>query len=99
MVVYRRFPGKMFKDTYTPKTLKLQILFLYLALAICLPAVFFNFLLFALLLSVIIFALLTLPFAAFAFRRDPAVALISPLLLSVRAASLGAGMIWAVLHG
>ena len=97
MVVYRRFPGKMFKDTYTPKTLKLQILFLYLALAICLPAIFFNFLLFPLLLSVIVFAFLTLPFAAFAFRRDPAVALLSPLLLSVRAASLGAGMILAML--
>ena len=33
MVVYKKFPDKMLKDTYTPQTLKLQILFLFLFFA------------------------------------------------------------------
>lgn len=98
MVVYKKFPGKMLKDTYTPKTLKLQVLFLYLTLALCLPAVFLNSLLLALALSLIVFVLLTLPFTAFALKRDLSVGLLSPLLLLIRAASLGAGMIWSVTH-
>jgi len=98
MVVYKKFPGKMIKDTYTPKTLKLQVLFLYLTLALCLPAVFFNSMLFPLVLSLIILVLLTLPFTAFALKRDFSVGLFSPLLLMIRAASLGAGMIWSVTH-
>lgn len=98
MVVYKRFPGKMLKDTYTPKTLKLQVLFLYLTLGLCLPAVFLNLLLYPLALSLIVFVLLTLPFTAFALKRDFGVGLLSPLLLLIRAASLGAGMIWSVIH-
>ena len=33
-VVYKRFPDKMLKDTYTPQTLKLQILSLFLLIAV-----------------------------------------------------------------
>jgi len=98
MVVYKRFPGKMLKDTYTPKTLKLQVVFLYLTLALCLAVVFVNSLLLALGLSLIVFVLLTLPFTVFALKRDLSVGLLSPLLLLIRAASLGAGMIWGVRH-
>lgn len=98
MVVYKRFPGKMLKDTYTPKTLKLQVLFLYLTLALCLPAAFFNLLLYPLILSLIVLVSLTLPFTVFALKRDLAVGLLSPVLLLMRAASLGAGMIWSVTH-
>jgi cellulose synthase/poly-beta-1,6-N-acetylglucosamine synthase-like glycosyltransferase len=105
MVVYRRFPNKMVKDTYTPQTLKLQILFLYLSLIMCLLTVlcstsslqFWPYFKFPLFFSIIAFGLSTLPFTIFAIRRDPAVGVLSGFFLIIRAASLGAGIIWAPL--
>jgi hypothetical protein len=97
-VVYKRFPDKMLKDTYTPQTLKLQILFLYLSLVILLPIVIWPHLTFVLFFSIIIFSLLILPFTIFAIKQDPAVGLLSPLFLLIRAASLGAGIMWGILH-
>ncbi|MGX9728685.1 MAG: glycosyltransferase [Candidatus Electronema sp. VV] len=94
MMVYQLFPGKMFKDSYTPQTLKLQILALLGAGAglIALPrlgAAVTS----AALLS---FLALTIPFAAAAFKRDRAAALLSPFLLALRAAAIGSGAIWGV---
>lgn len=95
MMVYRMFPGKMFKDSYTPQTLKLQILALLCAAAglfllPCFPRLGAA----AAAVSLLCFLLLTIPFAVFAFRRDRVVALLSPLLLALRAAALGSGALW-----
>ncbi|MFC1633812.1 glycosyltransferase [Planctomycetota bacterium] len=98
MEVYRRFPNKMIKDTYTPQTLKFQILFLYLSLVILLLASFWPSLILLLFLGIISFGLLTLPFTIFAIKRDPAVGVLSAFFLLIRAASLGAGIIWAPLR-
>lgn len=38
------------------------------------------------------------PFLAYAARRDPATLLVAPLLLLVRAAALGVGLVWGTLH-
>ncbi len=94
MVVYKKFPKKAFKDTYTPQTLKLQIAFLYMSLAMLICAVAIPSLILLSALSLMVFGLLTLPFGIFAVRRDLRVALLSPLFLLMRAAALGAGMIW-----
>ena len=94
MVVYRRFPDKMVRDTYTPQTLKIQVLTLFGA-AGCLPVglVFTPALgLAALLLGV--FVVSTVPFALAAARRDLAVAVLSPLLLALRAATIGCGILY-----
>lgn len=96
MVVYKKYPNKMLKDTYTPQTLKLQILFLYSSLAILLGVVLWPYLIFLLFFSMMAFGFLTLLFVAFAVKRDPTVGLLSPFFLLIRAASLGAGMIWAM---
>ncbi|MBI5789559.1 MAG: glycosyltransferase [Candidatus Schekmanbacteria bacterium] len=98
MVVYKKFPGKMIKDTYTPQTLKLQILFLYVSLGLWLPARILPCLNLPCILSGAVFVLLTIPFTAFAVKRDSLVGLLSPFLLSLRAASLGAGIIWGMIN-
>jgi len=94
MVVYKRFPDKMLKDTYTPQTLKLQILFLFLVFA-CLPfTVLFRPLgLYALFFSAILLSVFLLPFTLFAFKKDPFIGAAAPFFLLVRAASLGLGML------
>jgi glycosyltransferase involved in cell wall biosynthesis len=97
MVVYKRFPDKMVKDTYTPQTLKLQILFLYLTLALLLLTVAWPYLMYLAVVTLVAFSVLTLPFVFFAVRRDIVVGLLSPFFLLVRAGSLGAGIIWQVL--
>ncbi|MEK6531947.1 MAG: glycosyltransferase [Deltaproteobacteria bacterium] len=100
MVVYRRFPGKMLKDAYTPQMLKLQILLLPLMLASIVlfflspalsayPLVFFA----------LGFLVTSLPFLLVAFRRDPLVGIFSPVLLMLRAGSIGLGIFWGVLMG
>ena len=96
MVVYRRFPGKMLKDTYTPQSLKLQIMLLYMLAACAVLTIFAPSLMYALLGCAVLFVLISLPFAVFAIRRDLTVALLSGPFLLVRAGALGAGMIWAV---
>uniref|UniRef100_UPI004057830A glycosyltransferase n=1 Tax=Candidatus Electronema sp. TaxID=2698783 RepID=UPI004057830A len=97
MMVYQLFPGKMLKDSYTPQTLKLQILALLgagaglLALP-CLPRLGAA----AIAAALLSFLALTIPFAAAAFKRDRIAALLSPLLLALRAAAIGSGAIWGV---
>ncbi|MDO8444966.1 MAG: glycosyltransferase [Deltaproteobacteria bacterium] len=98
MVVYKRFPDKMLKDSYTPQTLKLQILMLFLVMVFIPVAVIFpGFGRYLLCVTVLIFTLLLLPFIMLAIRKDPPVAVFAPFFLTMRAASLGAGMLWGIL--
>jgi len=98
MVVYKRYPDKMLKDSYTPQSLKLQILFLFLFLT-CLPLTWLlpNLMFYPAILCLILFILSTLPFIRLVLTRDLIVALLSPFFLSVRAVSLGTGTLWAIL--
>lgn len=98
MVVYRRYPDKMLKDSYTPQTLKLQILFMFTSLLslsvlwLDTPVIYFFFM-----ISISLFIVSSVPFAVLASRRDAAVGLLAPFFLSLRALSLGMGSLWGVL--
>lgn len=99
MVVYKRFPGKMIKDTYTPITLKFEILCQMLFLAL-LPftLAFPRYGVYALLLIIAVFIALITPFTLSALRKDAFTGLFTPFLLFVRGASLGFGSIYGVLR-
>lgn len=94
MVVYEKFPGKMVKDTYTPQSLKFQILFLFAAFffaafvpltrASAWPAAFFS----------LAYLGATFPFTLFALGRDAAVGVLSPLFLAMRALAIGSGVLY-----
>jgi len=95
-VVYKKFPDKMLKDTYTPQTLKLQILFLFL-FCLAIPfAIFSNIVLCLLIFIVLCFFVLTMPFITLAIRKDRYISIFAPILLGVRAGSLGFGMLWGM---
>jgi len=98
MAVYRRFPEKALKDRYTPQSLKFEILALCLLVvgALAFPVFPGPGLLMAG-LSLTVFFILATPFAVSAAAKDPAVGLLSPLLLLVRAAAIGAGALWGLL--
>jgi hypothetical protein len=97
MMVYRLYPGKMLKDSYTPQSLKLQILALFCAIA-SLPLLPFlpRFGLTALTVSMLFFLLQTVSFTKAAFAKDRQVALLAPFLLALRAAAIGSGALWGV---
>ncbi len=99
MVVYRRYPDKMMKDSYTPQTLKLQILFLFLT-AGWLSAMLLwpKGIVYPLAVTLVLYCMSMAPFALLAISRDPVVGMLSPFFLSVRAASLGLGFLWGVLR-
>jgi glycosyltransferase involved in cell wall biosynthesis len=99
MVVYRRYPDKMMKDSYTPQTLKLQILFLFLA-AGWVPAMLLwpKVIVYPMAATFLLYGLSMAPFALLAIRRDPVIGMLSPFFLSIRAASLGLGFLWGVLR-
>lgn len=91
--VYVRFPGKMFKDSYTPRSVRLQIGFsALLGLALVLSAFRFISLLFALPLAVGL-VLSALPLSARNFGRDRPVALMAPLVVFLRSLAQLSGLL------
>jgi len=99
MVVYRRYPDKMMKDSYTPQTLKLQVLFLFMLAGWLFGMPLWPaYLVYPFGATLLLYGASVMPFAVLAFRRDVAVALLSPFFLSIRAASLGSGFLWGILR-
>lgn len=104
--VYRLYPEKIGKDSYTPRTLGSQIvgLFLiglssfFLLSSTSWPSPFSFFALISLSCSCIFFFLQTTPFIVLALKHDWAVTFLSPLLLALRAAAIGSGALWGIIQ-
>ncbi len=97
-LVLARHPAKLKRDSHTPQVLKLQMgLTALLGLAIPLALLTGQLLVPSL---VLVGALLGswLPFLAYSARRDLAVLLAAPLLLTVRATALGTGLVWGAVR-
>lgn len=94
--VYRQHPSKAVSDSYTPQSLKLQIAFFYLALATLFASAVVSPAAVVFFVSTLAFATTAVPFAVFAIRRDATIGLLSPFFLAMRAASIGAGVLWAM---
>lgn len=102
MLAVRKNPGKGVKDSHTPQVMKLQLLFVP-ALVV---AILFDLILpWSVSLSALVvaaFLLSTVPFALRAFKKDPVIGLLSPLLLAARSCAqmfgVAAGMIYAARH-
>ncbi len=90
-VVYRRFPGKMKKDTYTPQILKLQVLVICLLVTGVIGLFFVPSLKYLLLVLVAAFFLTTIPFCFRALQEGSVMAVVSPFFLLARACALGLG--------
>jgi len=99
MMVYRMFPDKMVKDSYTPQTLKLQIVSLFaMGVSLVVLPFFPTLACIALLCAMLLFCVQVLPFTLTAFKKDPLVGLLSPFLLALRAGAIGSGVFWAVVR-
>ena len=90
--VIRLHPERLKKDTHTPQVMKIQMLLammlpVWLTVGIVSPGLFAI----LFLITLLAFAVTTLPFVIKAWPKDKIVALISPLLLLLRAAALSIG--------
>lgn len=98
IVVYRNYPGKAFKDTYTPIVIKLQTLTAALSLAAAFCSFFFPKLL---TVAVWFFLGIMASSAAFSiktFKKDPIVGLISPAVVLGRAIAFALGSLFGTFH-
>jgi lipopolysaccharide/colanic/teichoic acid biosynthesis glycosyltransferase/glycosyltransferase involved in cell wall biosynthesis len=90
--VHRRHPGKLLSDSHTPQVLKAQIVLVGLGLVSIggwLLGLHTGLLLLA---AIGLFLLSTLPFIRRCWRRDRAVAVVSPTILLWRSIALGSGL-------
>ncbi len=90
-LVHRRHPQKMFKDSHTPQSLKIQILLLPLLGAAILGALWWSPLWGAVAVMLGAFLGSVLRFTVKAWGKDMAVGLVSPFVLLLRAIALGLG--------
>ena len=99
MVVYRKYPGKTLRDTYTPAVVKLQTVAAALALSTLFFAILFPLLfpLAALLLAGILVS--SIPFAAKTFKKDPIIGLLSPVVVLGRAIVFSLGSLFGLFQG
>ena len=96
-LVYRRHPGKVWKDTYTPQILKLEIVLAPLVpLGVVLALVRRSIAWLALAGP---FLLITLSFIRFAAKRDRAVAVVSPWGLWLRSVAFALGIAGGLIAG
>ncbi len=96
VIVYRRFPGKAVKDSYTPQSLKLQILLAWAGVGLMGLGLIWGGLFWLGLLAWAGVLASALPFAAGLLKRDPVLAILSPVLVLGRALALGAGILMAI---
>jgi cellulose synthase/poly-beta-1,6-N-acetylglucosamine synthase-like glycosyltransferase len=91
--VHTLHPNKILRDSHTPPTLKLQILFIF-ALAASLAAIpWLSFAWLGVIVASICFGICALPLCIFVARRDASMALVAPVLIFFRACALGTGLI------
>ncbi len=96
MYVYKRFPKKAIADSYTPQSLKLQIVLAYLILITALLMPFIGSLVYALLIFAAFFVISTFPFLKIVGFKNLTMWLFSPVFIFLRAVVMGAGIMSAL---
>jgi cellulose synthase/poly-beta-1,6-N-acetylglucosamine synthase-like glycosyltransferase len=98
MVVYQNYPGKAFKDTYTPVVIKLQTLTAVLSLPVTLSSLVFPKLLTVTAWLYLGIMVSSAAFSIKTFKKDSMVGLISPAVVLGRAIAFALGILFGVFH-
>jgi exopolysaccharide biosynthesis polyprenyl glycosylphosphotransferase len=93
MNVYKRFPKKIFRDSYTPQILKIQIPISLIATILLPLCLIYPNLLPVFFLSFALFCLSAIPFFFTALKLDNHVAITSPVILYLKSLSFSLGII------
>jgi hypothetical protein len=98
MVVYRKYPKKAFKDTYTPFVIKLQTLLAVLALPVTLTSVVYSKLLIVAALLYLVIMASSTTFSQKTFRIDPVIGIISPIVVLGRSIAFALGVLFSLFY-
>ncbi|MBN2383724.1 glycosyltransferase [bacterium] len=93
MVVYSFHPTKAIKDTYTPLSLKIQIILAWPLLVLAVMAVIWPFWRLFFALTLLLFLSTCLPFIRNIWHLNYLVAVVSPLFLFLRSLAFGLGIV------
>jgi GT2 family glycosyltransferase len=96
MVVYRRYPGKAAKDSYTPTIIKIQTMLMALSLPLIPLSWFAPNLIYLALLTWGVIIVLSFPFSIKTFKKDRPVGLISPMVVLLRSLVFAVGSLLGV---
>ncbi|MDO8721500.1 MAG: glycosyltransferase [Syntrophales bacterium] len=96
MVVYRRYPDKAVKDSYTPGVVKVQTVLMALSFLLFPVSPFVNTFLYLALLSWGVIVVSALPFSLKTLRKDKPVGLISPGIVLLRSMVFATGSLFAI---
>ncbi|MFQ6000710.1 MAG: glycosyltransferase [Anaerolineae bacterium] len=97
VLMYRKHPGKIWKDSHTPQLLKVQVGLALLLFALCPLVLLRREFLLAPAITTLLFLATALPFTVKGWPKDRAVSLLSPALLFLRACALGFGFLAGLL--
>lgn len=99
MSVYKKYPEKMLKDTYTPHNMKFQILLVY-CFFVSLLGIFFNhYFMYISILTLLLFFCTTIHFSLKIVKDDMILSFFAPLFLFLRASAFSFGIICGILFG
>jgi glycosyltransferase involved in cell wall biosynthesis len=91
LMVYRRFPGKAIRDSYTPNVLKIQSILMALSFVACLLSLVVPRLLWLAPAAWGGIWLSAIPLAVKTYQKDPLVGFLTPMFVGFRSVSLAAG--------
>jgi len=91
--LYKKHKGKIFRHSYTPKSIYLEITFLGFSIVLLTLNIFGLILLFYGLSTLFLTFLLTLPLSFRIFKKDKITGILSPLLIFLRNFAIGLGIL------
>ena len=97
VLLYKKHPKKIGRESYTPQRLKLQIISCYLFILGLVLFPIISFAPYLSLLSLSLLIVLTLPLSYKIFRKEKILGLVSPFLLILRTFVFSMGLITGVL--
>lgn len=97
--LYKKHTGKTIKDSYTPQTIKFQIGLFYLIFPLLVAGLINPIGFYLAAAAVLLLLASSIPFVIFALKRDFIVAMLSPIIVSVRTAALALGFAYGFFTG
>ena len=96
ILLYRKHPNKIKGESYTPQTLKFQILTFYLSFLSILFSAFIPYAIYISLFFLALLILLTFPLSRKNFKKDKAVGLSTPFISILRTIVFGLGLVYGL---
>ena len=97
VLLYRKHPKKIAKESYTPQTLKFQILSFYFFILLAILSLFLPFAMYFSAFFLLLLFSLTLPLSFKNFKKDRTIGLLTPFISILRTTAFAFGLVYGVI--